>query len=56
MIRRGVVDYRGFRPTAWVSLRSTHPTYYGLTDGLVNDLGVTVSAAEQLDDTFLYDE
>ena len=32
-----------------------HGWIYGLQDGLVNDLRVTVSAAEQLDITFLYD-
>ncbi len=33
---------------------SVHGWIYGLKDGLVKDLGVTIEAAEQLDDTFLY--
>lgn len=34
---------------------AVHGWIYGLKDGLVNDLGVTVDSAQQLDDTFLYD-
>jgi carbonic anhydrase len=35
---------------------AVHGWIYGLTDGLVNDLEVTVSGADQLDDSFLYDQ
>ena len=35
---------------------AVHGWIYGLTDGLVNDLDVTVSGADQLDDSFLYDQ
>jgi carbonic anhydrase len=35
---------------------AVHGWIYGLTDGLVNDLAVTVSGADQLDDSFLYDQ
>ena len=35
---------------------AVHGWIYGLTDGLVKDLQVTLSAADQLDDTFLYDQ
>lgn len=33
---------------------TVHGWIYGLKDGLVNDLGVTIDSADQLDDTFLY--
>ena len=33
---------------------TVHGWIYGLKDGLVKDLGVSINAAEQLDDTFLY--
>jgi len=33
---------------------AVHGWIYGLKDGLVKDLGVTIEAAGQLDDTFLY--
>ena len=35
---------------------SVHGWIYGLKDGLVNDLGVTINSAQQLDDTFLYQD
>ncbi len=35
---------------------AVHGWIYGLKDGLVNDLGVTVDSAAQLDETFLYDQ
>ena len=33
-----------------------HGWIYGLKDGLVNDLNVSINSAEQLDDTFLYQD
>lgn len=33
---------------------AVHGWIYGLKDGLVNDMGVTIEAAEQLDESFLY--
>jgi len=35
---------------------AVHGWIYGLKDGLVNDLGVSIDSAEQLDDTFLYQD
>jgi carbonic anhydrase len=35
---------------------TVHGWIYGLKDGLVNDLGVSINSAEQLDDTFLYQD
>lgn len=35
---------------------AVHGWIYGLTDGLVKDLMVTVDSAAQLDETFLYDQ
>lgn len=35
---------------------AVHGWIYGLTDGLVKDLSVTVDCATQLDETFLYDQ
>ena len=35
---------------------TVHGWIYGLKDGLVKDLGVSINAAEQLDGTFLYQD